>query len=78
MASALRRTDRGWVVEPPTVCPNTHRLAPGQVLVGNQPCTCRGGHLGWTCRLCGATSYLPSVRVDCSLLVGAAAVRSLP
>jgi hypothetical protein len=46
-----------------------------RVLVGHQPCSCRGGHTSWTCLECGATVYGPPLHVDCRVLAGPAAVR---
>ncbi|MCW2689882.1 MAG: hypothetical protein JWR37_4772, partial [Mycobacterium sp.] len=71
----LTETGAGWAVQPPTECVNGHPLGPGLVLVGHQPCDCRGSHLGWTCRICDATFYWPPTDPTCSVLSGAAAVR---
>ena len=32
-----------WITQPPTRCPNGHKLGPGQVLVGHQACLGHGG-----------------------------------
>jgi hypothetical protein len=39
-------TDGGWMILPPQHCPRGHRLGPGAVLVGHQPCagSCHVGH----------------------------------
>jgi len=51
---------------PPQSCPQGHRLRPGEMLVGHQPCsTCCGGHTTWTCPACGAVRYGPPLRTDC-------------
>jgi hypothetical protein len=61
---------------PPQSCPHGHRLRPGVMPVGHQPCsTCRGGHTTWTCPVCGAMVYGPPLRVDCRVPAGPAAVR---
>lgn len=77
MIGDLRETPRGWAIQPPTECVNGHQLGPHQVLVGHQPCTCRGSHMGWTCRECDATFYWPPTNPKCSVLQGAARVREI-
>lgn len=67
-------TEGGWIVRPPTRCPAGHDIGPGRVLVGHQPCSCRGGHTTWTCE-CGGTVYGPPVGEACRILAGAADVR---
>jgi hypothetical protein len=47
MIGELTETAAGWAVQPPNECVNGYALGPGQVLVGHQPCDCRGSHLGW-------------------------------
>jgi hypothetical protein len=37
--------------------PRGHRLGSNRPLVGRQPCSCSGGHIGWACRQCGAVVY---------------------
>jgi hypothetical protein len=76
----LYRTARGWAVTAPTHCPDGHRMGPGQVLVGNQPCgggAHPGSHLTWTCRECGATAYHPPLGSACRILHGGAGVRNV-
>lgn len=70
-------TTGGWMVYPPSHCPNGHRLSAGQVLVGHQPCGGLGhhGHMSWECLQCNAVRYAPGVGAGCSLLDGAARVR---
>jgi len=63
------------MVRPPEFCPRRHRLGANRVLVGHQPCSCRGGHLSWFCLECGAVVYGPSVGASCRVLAGPAAVR---
>lgn len=77
MIGDLRETPKGWAIQPPTECVNGHQLGPHQVLVGHQPCTCRGSHMGWTCRECDETFYWPPVNPACSVLQGAARVREI-
>src|SRR6185436_13982633 len=40
-----------WITEPPTHCPNGHRLGPHQTLVGHTACGGHGGggHTIWHC-----------------------------
>jgi hypothetical protein len=47
----------------------------GWVLVGHQPCSCRGGHTSWFCLECGAVVYVPPVDAGCRVLDGPATVR---
>ena len=67
-------TDGGWMILPPQRCPNGHRLGPGAVLVGHQPCagSCHGGHTTWQCAACDAITYAPGVGAGCRLLDAAA------
>jgi hypothetical protein len=55
----VRCTDGRWMVRPPERCPRGHQLGAGRVLVGHQPCSCRGGHTSWFCLECGAIVYAP-------------------
>ena len=71
----VRCTDGSWMMRPPQSCPHGHRLRPGAMLVGHQPCSCRGGHTTWTCLDCGGVLYGPALSAGCRILVGAAAVR---
>jgi hypothetical protein len=76
VGALVRCTDGSWMTRPPQSCPRGHRLGPGAMLVGHQPCsTCRGGHTTWTCLDCGGVVYGPPLTADCRVLVGAAAVR---
>jgi hypothetical protein len=66
----------GLTCSPPQGCPHGHRLRPGAMLVGHQPCsTCRGGHTTRTCLDCGGVVKGPPLRVYCRILAGPAAVR---
>lgn len=63
------------ITRPPQSCPRGHRLRPGEMPVGHQPCsTCRGGHTTWTCLECGEVVYGPPLTAGCEILVGSAAV----
>ena len=76
VGALVRCTDGSWMTRPPQSCPGGHRLGPGAMLVGHQPCsTCRGGHTTWTCLDCGGVVYGPALTAGCRILVGAAAVR---
>ena len=75
MIGDLYRTRAGWAVRAPAACLNGHRLDGGQVLVGYQPCDCRGGHTTWECRCCDTVAYWPPVGRGCRVLAGPAAVR---
>jgi hypothetical protein len=52
----LVRTDRGWVVVPPTSCPAGHDYGDGDWSVSAVWCTCNGRHMAWRCH-CGAVLY---------------------
>ena len=58
MIGELTQTGAGWAVAAPTECIDGNSLGPGEVLVSNQPCTCEGCHMGWTCLVCDATFLL--------------------
>jgi hypothetical protein len=75
MIGDLIQTRAGWTLQPPTECIYGHPLGPEQVRVGHQPCTCRGAHIGWTCRICDATFCWPPTNPTSSILSGAARVR---
>lgn len=78
MIGELRPTPKGWAVTPPSECINGHPLGPGEVLVGNEPCTCQGGHMGWTCRRCGETFLWPPESPVCTVLNGPGVNRPAP
>jgi hypothetical protein len=45
VGALVRCTDSSWMTRPPQNCPAGHRLDPGRMLVGDQPCsTCRWTH----------------------------------
>ncbi|KAA0093687.1 hypothetical protein CIW49_26975 [Mycolicibacterium sp. P1-18] len=66
-----------WITEPPTHCPNGHRLGPHQTLVGHTACGGHGGggHTIWHCLTCDAITYGPAVNTHCNIAIGPAAVR---
>src|ERR1700758_1858954 len=66
VGALVRRTDGSWMTRPPRNCPAGHRLEPGRMLVGHQPCsTCRGGHTTWTCLDCRGMAYGPPLTAGC-------------
>jgi hypothetical protein len=71
----VRSTNGSWMVRPPEHCPRGHRFGAGRVLVGHQPCSCRGGHTSWLCLECGAVVYAPPVNAGCRVLDGPGTVR---
>jgi hypothetical protein len=58
----LVKTDRGWVVVPPTCCPAGHDYGDGGWSVSSVWCTCNGRDMVWRCR-CGATQSGPHCRI---------------
>lgn len=62
-------TEGGWMAYPPSHCPAGHPLRPGQITVGHQPCSCRGGHTTWRCE-CDAVTYGPPIGDGCRVLNG--------
>jgi hypothetical protein len=72
----IRTTNGRWITQPPTGCPNGHRLGPGEVLVGHQACLGHGGgHTTSTCRTCDGAVYGPPLNTHCATLEGPATVR---
>jgi hypothetical protein len=54
----LVKTDRGWVMVPPTCCPNGHDYGDGGRSVSSLWCTCNGRHTAWRCsKLSGIVLY---------------------
>jgi len=45
----LDETDRGWVVVPPTCCPDGHDYGDGRWSVSSVWCTCNDRHMAWRC-----------------------------
>jgi len=69
----LVRSDRGeWMVRPPELCGNGHRIRPGHVLVGTAVCACQDRRITWRC---GSTMYGPPLGAGCWVLDGPARVR---
>jgi hypothetical protein len=59
----VRCTDGSWMTRPPQSCPHGHRLRPGAMLVGHQPCsTCRvdtrPGRASHAARWCTGRRYV--------------------
>ena len=52
-------TECGWVVVPPTCCPDGHAYSDPGWSVSSVWCTCNGRHMEWRC-YCGAVLYAPS------------------
>jgi hypothetical protein len=73
----LVQTSKGYELQAPTECINGHQFGSNRMLVGHQPCTCRGSHIGWTCRECDETFFWPPTNPLCSVLAGAARVGPL-
>jgi hypothetical protein len=66
VGALVRCTDGSWMTRPPQRCPAGHRLEPGRMLVGHQPCsTCAVDVTTWTCPECGAVVYGPSLNAGC-------------
>jgi hypothetical protein len=59
-------TDRGWVVVPPTICPDGHDYNDPGWSVSSVWCTCNGRHMAWHC-WCGAVLYTPQPGPHCRL-----------
>lgn len=55
----LVATDRGWVVVPPTCCPEGHGYGDGGWSVSSVWCTCNARHMTWRC-WCGDCFARPS------------------
>jgi hypothetical protein len=62
----LVRTDRGWVVVPPTCCPDGHSYSEDGWSVSSVWCTCNGRHMAWRC-WCGKFIHAPQPGVDCRI-----------
>lgn len=65
-AGDLVRTERGWVVVPPTYCPDGHSYSDGGWSVSSVWCTCNGRHTAWRCH-CGAALYAPKPGPHCRI-----------
>lgn len=75
----VQATDGRWIVYPPKQCGCGHRLEPGKMTVGFQPCGGEdpGGHLSWCCGDCNTPIYAPPIGEVCLVLHGPAQVRSV-
>jgi hypothetical protein len=62
----LVRGERGWVVVPPTCCPDGHRYGETGWSVSAVWCTCNDRHMAWRCH-CGATLYAPQPGPHCRI-----------
>jgi hypothetical protein len=62
----LVRTERGWVVVPPTCCPNSHPYSDPGWSVSSVFCACNARHMEWRCH-CGATVYAPQPGWPCRI-----------
>ena len=62
----LVETDRGWVVVPPTCCPDSHPTSDPGWSVSAVWCSCNGRHLRWLC-WCGKSIYAPQPGADCRM-----------
>jgi hypothetical protein len=62
----LVETEYGWVVVPPTCCPDGHDDGDGGWSVSSVWCTCNGRHMEWRCH-CGASVYAPQPGLDCRI-----------
>jgi hypothetical protein len=62
----LVETPRGWVVVPPTACPDGHDSSDGGWSVSSVWCTCNGRHMAWRCS-CGNFIYAPQPGVECRI-----------
>ena len=59
-------TERGWVVVPPTCCPDGHEYSDDGWSVSSVWCTCNGRHMMWRCH-CGAALYAPQPGPHCRI-----------
>ena len=63
----LVQTERGWVVVPPTCCPDGHRYGETGWSVSAVWCSCNDRHMAWRCH-CGAALYAPQPGPHCRRL----------
>lgn len=75
----LVQTRKGWIVTPPTHCPNGHDLGPRRVSVVHLPCggAHSGGHTLWRCNECGEAISHPAAGSACRILHGPAGIRNV-
>jgi hypothetical protein len=62
----LVQTERGWVVVPPSACPDGHDYGDGGWSVSSVWCTCNGRHMAWRCP-CGKSIFAPQPGIDCRI-----------
>jgi hypothetical protein len=62
----LVRTERGWVVVPPTCCPDSHPYSDPGWSVSSVWCACNDRHTAWRC-WCGKSIFAPQPGVDCRI-----------
>jgi hypothetical protein len=60
----LVHTERGWVVVPPTCCPDGHAYTDPGWSVSSVWCTCNGRQMAWRCPR-GKSIFAPQPGVDC-------------
>ena len=58
--------ERGWVVVPPTCCPDGHSYGEAGWSVSSVWCACNGRHMAWRC-WCDRSLYAPQPGVDCRI-----------
>jgi hypothetical protein len=59
-------TERGWVVVPPTCCPDGHAYSDRGWSVSAVWCACNDRHMEWRC-WCGTPLYAPQPGPHCRL-----------
>jgi hypothetical protein len=59
-------TDHGWVVVPPTCCPDGNAYTDPGWSVSAVWCSCNTRHMEWRCR-CGQSIYAPQPGHDCRI-----------
>jgi hypothetical protein len=59
-------TERGWVVVPPTCCPDGHAYSDPGWSVSSVWCTCNDRHMAWRC-MCGKSIYAPQPGPHCRI-----------
>ena len=62
----LVHTERGWVVVPPTCCPDGHDYSDPGWSVSSVWCTCNDRHMALRC-WCGTSVYAPQPGQHCRI-----------
>jgi hypothetical protein len=62
----LVHNEHGWVVVPPTSCPDGHGYGDSGWSVSSVWCTCNGRHMAWRC-WCGKSIYAPQPGPHCRI-----------